>query len=167
MLNQAQVTTQPLSLISALPVAPVVRSATEVRGSVLLQSFLIKGTNEKYLTHPDFHQAFEDGYDYPSATGEFMDGEVTLDQVLDLLEQQFSMNDMLFENSVAARYDIEPLSYASRVGFAFGLIRYLFDADRAPYIPLSLLQKWYRIEYLTRSIAARFFVACELDRQHV
>ncbi len=164
MLNQAAVTTPSFS--PALSVVPVVRSASESRALVAFQSVLIKGSNERYLSHPLFHQAFEDGYDYPGDSGDFEDEEVTLDKVLEFLEEHLSFGILQRENDQLAHFHLEPMVYAQRVGFILGCLRWMFDADRAPWLPLSLLQKWYSIEYLTRSVAARF-IAHEQPQQPV
>jgi len=156
MLQQSYTTMQPLSLAPVVPA--VVRSAVESRALVAFQSVLIKGTNEAYVTHPLFHQAFEDGYDYPGDSGDFIDEEVTLDMVLEFIEEHLSSGILQRDNDQLALFGIEPMVYAQRIGFVLGCLRWMFDADRTPWLSLSLLQKWYSIEYLTRSVAGRFVV---------
>ena len=153
MLNQVQVTT--LSMSPALSVVPIVRSASNTRALAVFQSVLDKGTDKGYLAHPEFCRGFQSGYVYEDTMHEFGDDEILLDDVLEFIEENFSPSFVQQQNQQLAFLHMSPMAYEYCVGFALGFLRWLFDAERAPWISLSLLQKWYSIEYLTRSLAVQ------------
>ena len=154
MLNQATLTTSSFS--PALSVVPVVRSASESRALVILQSVLIKGTNESYLSHPTFHDGFEAGYTLQDEFGMYEDEELTFEGVLNFIQEHLSLLTLQRENEQLAHLKMEPSTYQHRVGFVLGFLRWLVDAGCTPVVPVSLVQKWYSIEHLTRSVAGRF-----------
>ena len=163
MLDQAAITQ---SVSPVLSVVPVVRSASDSRALVILQSVLIKGTNENYLSHPTFHDGFEAGYTLQDEFGMYEDEELTFEGVLNIIQEHLSFLILQRENEQLVRLKMEPTTYEHRVGFVLGFLRWLVDAGRTPVVPLSLLQKWYSIEHLTRSVAGRF-VAYEQTQQPV
>ncbi len=152
MLQQSYIASQSLSLV---PTGSIERSAAESRALALLQLVLIHGANEQYVTHPEFVQGFRGGYRYEDFLKEFGDDEIVLDDVLGFIEDHFSLSFLQQQNQQLARLHMSPMAYEYCIGFALGFLRWLFDAERAPWMPLFLLQKWYAIEYLTRSVAAR------------
>lgn len=159
MLNQQQTPDTTQYVPHAMQAIAPMRSALESRALVALQKVLIVGTQDAYLTHPDFREGFEQGYICEEEVGFYGFGrrKLKLHEVEEIITEYLSFAQLHSDNR-----DLEgekPDTYPQRVGFTLGYVRWLFDANRAPAMPLCLLQKWYAIEYLTRKLAARFVSA--------
>ncbi len=111
------------------------------------------GGTERFLHDAEFWIGWFDGYSWENENGDFDEEEITLDAVVDLLRRNLSVPFLHEMNRFNAFLDIEPLAYARCVGFVLGWLRWMFDVDRGPYVPLALLKQWAAVERITATVA--------------